>query len=171
MINYYCENTELMKELVDKEDLYHQISNKLTLCPYCRKGYFEPDDEGSDYPTQHFYTCSNCLATASKRREGLIDDIINYNAYEYWNYAIYVYIREFEYGTDYTDNEVKKRDFNPSEFVKEGHLDWHGNPITSWEDFVEGEIREHLKDVDAIIAKAMKVPMLKKIFVKVTKEK
>lgn len=170
MIELYCDNKALMQELNDKEELFSKITERIMRCPCCYTGHFIFTDDGSDYPT-FFWECEDCGYNPNQNRLSLIEDIVIAGTDEYWDYEVFMFVQNFEYG-EYSENnhqEQKKRNFNVAEWNKENNVKpkydiVHGKPITSWEDYVEDTIREHIKTLDTAISRAKNVLMLKKIF-------
>ncbi len=170
MIELYCDNKALMQELNNKEELFSKITERIMRCSCCHTGHFIFTDDGSDYPT-FFWECEECGYNPNQNRLSLIEDIVIAGTDEYWDYEVFMFVQNFEYG-EYSENnhqEQKKRDFNVAEWNKENNVKpkyniVHSKPITSWEDYVEDTIREHIKALDTAISRAKNVPMLKKIF-------
>ena len=104
----------------------------------------------------------------------MIWDIVEYGYDEYWDYEIFDFIQTFEYtGTrTYSLDEPKTREFDVEIFNREKHFrtvryddKWQPvNKLVVWEEFVEEEIRKHIKVLDKALQRAKNYKMLQQFF-------
>lgn len=168
-IGYYYSNPKLYKEVKNKESLIKNLLDKALKCPYCKEGHYLWEDNGGDYyGYQSWFECSKCGATPSPYREQMIDET---KWFPEWDYTLYELMCNF-CSPDRFNFEIPKekrrpfKEFNPEEWNKEAHRFYNDDFIEitmTWDELVEREIAEYIKQLDKIIENAKKYKCLRKI--------
>lgn len=114
-------NKKLLKALVEKEELYLKICDRVLRCPYCGGKYVY---EGGCYEEGYegFWCCFSSPKGnehyPTKGRLKLIEKFINVD--EYWDYDLWETFTYYDY--EFGDFAYKK--FNKRKWEKEHKLKW-----------------------------------------------
>lgn len=151
-------------------NIYNEIYSKITKCPKCDGHYFMVDLDDCDY--SFYWQCNKefDFHSPTKKRINLLNEFCKYD-YNFWDSRlndemmwfttrwneeeqIFNYIRDFS--IDAYNKQIEENNKRFNYIFKE----------KTWEELVESELDENIKQLSELIIKAYNVPMLKRLFAK-----
>ena len=167
---FHCDDEKLINEYYIKQEFVDKICERVTRCPKCKKGHFFKETSDDVYSSESWYMCDTCWDSyPSKQREKILQDIYEPACgADYWDYALYFFIDNFE--RCYNDNDEylpgfyeyeKVRDFDPNEWNKEHCNDKN---FTPWQEMVKNDLKAHIEDLNKIIERSKQYKLLKEFF-------